>query len=98
MPIFIEIYYFGFQDELLRYETDEPFVQTLIQHLEGLLQAFKDILTASNYDALIGILTAEVTARLEKVVLKCTFNRVSNNLFQIYHYVSFESEILNFLE
>lgn len=63
------------EDELLRYETDEPFVQTLIQHLEGLLQAFKDILTASNYDALIGILTAEVTARLEKVVLKCTFNR-----------------------
>lgn len=63
------------EDELLRYETDEPFVQTLIQHLEGLLQGFKDILTASNYDALIGILTAEVTARLEKVVLKCTFNR-----------------------
>ncbi|XP_043471795.1 conserved oligomeric Golgi complex subunit 4 [Leptopilina heterotoma] len=72
---FVSINHHVNEDELLRYETDEPFVQTLIQHLEGLLQGFKDILTASNYDALIGILTAEVTARLEKVVLKCTFNR-----------------------
>ncbi|XP_071650281.1 conserved oligomeric Golgi complex subunit 4 [Temnothorax longispinosus] len=63
------------EDELLRYETDEPFVQTLIMNLEGLLQGFKDSLTTSNYDALIGLLTAEVTARLEKVVLKSTFNR-----------------------
>ncbi|XP_012538440.1 conserved oligomeric Golgi complex subunit 4 isoform X1 [Monomorium pharaonis] len=63
------------EDELLRYETDEPFVQTLIMNLEGLLRGFKDSLTTSNYDALIGLLTAEVTARLEKVVLKSTFNR-----------------------
>ncbi|XP_024946746.1 conserved oligomeric Golgi complex subunit 4 isoform X2 [Cephus cinctus] len=63
------------EDELLRYETDEPFVQTLVMNLEGLLQAFKSSLTTSNYDALIGILTAEVTARLEKVVLRSSFNR-----------------------
>ncbi|XP_076657379.1 conserved oligomeric Golgi complex subunit 4 isoform X2 [Halictus rubicundus] len=63
------------EDDLLRYETEEPFVQTLVMNLEGLLRSFKDSLTASNYDALIGLLTAEVTARLEKVVLKSTFNR-----------------------
>ncbi|KAI4494357.1 hypothetical protein M0802_009040 [Mischocyttarus mexicanus] len=63
------------EDELLRYETDEPFVQILVTNLEGLLQVFKGNLTTSNYDALIGILTKEVTARLEKVVLKSTFNR-----------------------
>ncbi|KAL0116601.1 hypothetical protein PUN28_009914 [Cardiocondyla obscurior] len=63
------------EDELLRYETDEPFVQTLIMNLEGLLRGFKDSLTTSNYDALVGLLAAEVTARLEKVVLKSTFNR-----------------------
>ena len=51
-------------------------MQTLIMNLEGLLQSFKGTLTTSNYDALIGLLTAEVTARLEKVVLKSTFNRV----------------------
>lgn len=63
------------EDDLLRYETEEPFVQTLVMNLEGLLRSFKDGLTTSNYDALIGLLTAEVTARLEKVVLKSTFNR-----------------------
>ncbi|XP_076762206.1 conserved oligomeric Golgi complex subunit 4 [Xylocopa sonorina] len=63
------------EDDLLRYETEEPFVQTLIMNLEGLLQSFKGSLTTSNYDALIGLLTTEVTARLEKVVLKSTFNR-----------------------
>ncbi|CAD6216456.1 GSCOCG00004617001-RA-CDS [Cotesia congregata] len=63
------------EDELLRYETDEPFVQTLVMNLEGLLEAFKSSLTTANYDALIGILTSEVTIRLEKVVLKSTFNR-----------------------
>ncbi|XP_012285348.1 conserved oligomeric Golgi complex subunit 4 isoform X2 [Orussus abietinus] len=47
------------EDELLRYETDEPFVQTLLTNLEGLLQTFKGGLTSSNYDALIGILTTE---------------------------------------
>ncbi|XP_015126863.1 conserved oligomeric Golgi complex subunit 4 isoform X2 [Diachasma alloeum] len=63
------------EDQLLRYETDEPFVQTLVMNLEGLLQGFKDSLTPSNYDALVGILTSEVTIRLEKIVLKSTFNR-----------------------
>ncbi|XP_011306177.1 conserved oligomeric Golgi complex subunit 4 [Fopius arisanus] len=63
------------EDDLLRYETDEPFVQTLVMNLEGLLQGFKDSLTSSNYDAFVGILTSEVTSRLEKIVLKSTFNR-----------------------
>ncbi|XP_011506140.1 PREDICTED: conserved oligomeric Golgi complex subunit 4 [Ceratosolen solmsi marchali] len=62
-------------DELLRYETDEPFVQSLVTNLEGFLQGFKNSLTEPNYNALIGILTAEVAARLEKVILKSTFNR-----------------------
>jgi hypothetical protein len=61
----------------LRYETDEPFVQTLVMNLESFLQGFKNSLTESNYNALIGILTTEVAARLEKVILKSTFNRVN---------------------
>lgn len=65
---------------MLRYETDEPFVPILVMHLEGLLQTFKNSLTESNYNALIGIVTTEVASRLEKVVLKSTFNRVSRKL------------------
>lgn len=55
----------------------EPFVPTLVMNLEGLLQVFKGSLTDSNYNALVGIVTAEVAMRLEKVVLKSSFNRVS---------------------
>lgn len=76
VDVFLSINHQVNEDELLRYETDEPFVQTLVNNLDGLLAGFKNNLTCANYDALIGIITAEVTARLEKVVLKSTFNRV----------------------
>lgn len=42
------------------------------------MSSFKEILTISNYDGLIGVVTAEVVTRLEKVILKSTFNRVSS--------------------
>lgn len=51
-------------------------------NLDTLLVSFKEILTTTNYDALIGVVTAEVVLRLEKVVLKSTFNRV-RSLFTI---------------
>ena len=37
----------------------------------------QELLTPANYDALIGLLTSEVTTQLEKAVLKSVFNRVS---------------------
>lgn len=61
-------------------------------NLEGLLQSFKGSLTTSNYDALIGLLTAEVTARLEKVVLKSTFNRVCI-FYDIFYFISFNNQL-----
>ncbi|KAK4879456.1 hypothetical protein RN001_007602 [Aquatica leii] len=64
------------EDELSEYEAGESFVQTLIMNLDSLLSSFKNSLTDSNYDGLIKILITEVTARLEKVVLKSTFNRL----------------------
>lgn len=58
------------------YEAGESFVQTLIMNLETLLSLFKDVLTTANYDAFVSVLTTEVTQRLEKVIMKSTFNRV----------------------
>lgn len=46
-------------------------------NLESLLAPFKEVLTGSNYDCLINVVTTEVTIRFEKVVLKSSFNRVS---------------------
>ncbi|KAF2904327.1 hypothetical protein ILUMI_01855 [Ignelater luminosus] len=64
------------EDELSEYEAGESFVQTLIMNLDSLLSSFKESLTSSNYDGLVKMLTTEVTARLEKVILKSTFNRL----------------------
>ncbi|XP_057669955.1 conserved oligomeric Golgi complex subunit 4 [Diorhabda carinulata] len=64
------------EDELSAYEAGESFIQTLIMNLETLLSFFKDILTNSNYDSFTQVLTAEVTQRFEKVIMKSTFNRL----------------------
>ncbi|KAJ8938483.1 hypothetical protein NQ318_007119 [Aromia moschata] len=64
------------EDELSAYEAGESFVQTLIMNLETLLSSFKDVLTPSNYDCFTQVVTAEVTQRFEKVILKTTFNRL----------------------
>lgn len=45
-------------------------------NLDSLLASFKDILTPSNFDKFVGVLTTEVTARLEKMIFKTTFNKV----------------------
>lgn len=45
-------------------------------NLDSLLASFKDTLTPSNFDKFVGVLTTEVTARLEKVIFKTTFNKV----------------------
>ena len=51
-------------------EANDPFVQTLILNLDGLLTSFKKSLTSNNYDALVNIMVIEVTLQLEKVVFK----------------------------
>ena len=58
------------EDEYADSEANDPFVQTLILNLDGLLTSFKKSLTANNYDALVNILAVEVTVQIEKVVFK----------------------------
>ncbi|XP_067007439.2 conserved oligomeric Golgi complex subunit 4 isoform X2 [Anabrus simplex] len=69
------------EEEFASYEADEPFVRNLIMNLDGLLSSFKGSLTPSNYDALVRMLTAEVTAHMEKVVFKSSFNRLGGLVF-----------------
>lgn len=71
------------QDELTAYEAGETFIQTLIVNLDGLLSSFKHCLTANNYDSLVATVTNDVTTRMERVILKSTFNRVRNEVFFI---------------
>ncbi|KAM7353007.1 conserved oligomeric Golgi complex subunit 4 isoform 2-T2 [Cochliomyia hominivorax] len=64
------------EDELASYEAGETFVQFLIVQIEGLLNTFKPFLTPRNADALISIVATELTLRLEKIIKKCSFNRL----------------------
>lgn len=65
------------EEELAVYETGgETFVQSLIGQLDGLLAQFRPVLAQRNYDALVGQLATDVTARMEAAIRKCTFNRL----------------------
>lgn len=44
--------------------------------LDGLLNSFKIVMSSRNYDALVSILATDATARLERAIRKCTFNRL----------------------
>uniref|UniRef100_A0A182NGK8 Conserved oligomeric Golgi complex subunit 4 n=1 Tax=Anopheles dirus TaxID=7168 RepID=A0A182NGK8_9DIPT len=64
------------EEELATYEASETFVQFLIVQIDGLLSSFKVALTPRNYDALVSIVTTEITARMERAIKKTTFNRM----------------------
>ncbi|XP_028391854.1 conserved oligomeric Golgi complex subunit 4-like [Dendronephthya gigantea] len=69
------------EDEFAIYEVNDPFVQNLISTLESSLLAFKGPLASENYDSLVYIVTNEIAALLEKVILKSKFNRLGGLQF-----------------
>ncbi|XP_055596409.1 conserved oligomeric Golgi complex subunit 4 [Uranotaenia lowii] len=64
------------EEELANYEAGETFIQFLIVQIDGLLTNFRTSLTPRNYDALVSIVTSEITTRLERAIKKSTFNRL----------------------
>ncbi|XP_070505258.1 conserved oligomeric Golgi complex subunit 4 [Chironomus tepperi] len=62
-------------DELAVYEAGETFIQFLIVQLDGLLNSFKKVLSEKNYDILVMMLASDVTARFERAIKKCAFDR-----------------------
>ncbi|XP_058121521.1 conserved oligomeric Golgi complex subunit 4 [Anopheles ziemanni] len=64
------------EEELATYEAGETFVQFLIVQIDGLLNSFKVALTPRNFDALVSIVTTEITTRMERAIKKTTFNRM----------------------
>uniref|UniRef100_A0A182IKX9 Conserved oligomeric Golgi complex subunit 4 n=1 Tax=Anopheles atroparvus TaxID=41427 RepID=A0A182IKX9_ANOAO len=64
------------EEELATYEAGETFVQFLIVQIDGLLNSFKVALTPRNFDALVSIVTTEITIRMERAIKKTTFNRL----------------------
>ncbi|GAB0094433.1 Conserved oligomeric Golgi complex subunit 4 [Sergentomyia squamirostris] len=64
------------EEELVAYNAGETFVQSLISQIDGLLKSFENALSQRNYGILVEILATDITARLERVIRKSTFNRL----------------------
>ncbi|KAK7076819.1 Golgi transport complex subunit 4 [Halocaridina rubra] len=69
------------EEEFACYEANDPFSQTLMVQVDGLLGSFVPLLTDENYKSLVSVLVAEVAAQLEKAVMKTTFNRLGGLQF-----------------
>ncbi|KAI0235623.1 Conserved oligomeric Golgi complex subunit 4 [Lamellibrachia satsuma] len=69
------------EDDFTNYEANDPWVQTFIVNIDNFLVTFKSSLTSGNYDSLIRHLSNEITTRLEKNVMKTTFNRLGGLQF-----------------
>ncbi|XP_065675954.1 conserved oligomeric Golgi complex subunit 4 isoform X2 [Hydra vulgaris] len=64
------------EEDFSYYEVNDPFVQNLIAGLDSKIVSLKDCLTTTNYGLVVSMLCHEISARLEKVIIKCTFNRL----------------------
>ncbi|KAG0730329.1 Conserved oligomeric Golgi complex subunit 4 [Chionoecetes opilio] len=69
------------QNQFASYEANDPFSQTLMVQVDGLLGSFTSLLTEENYKALVGVLVSEVAEQLEKAVFKSSFNRLGGLQF-----------------
>ena len=63
------------------YEANDPFVQTFIMNLDGLLSSFKGSLTTNNYETFVSMIASEVTLQIEKAALKSKFSRLGGLQF-----------------
>lgn len=65
------------EDELTNSEANGAFMQLFILKLDGLLSTLKKHLNEHNYNKTLDMVVIEVATRLERVIRKQTFNRVS---------------------
>ena len=69
------------EDTFADYEANDPFVQTFIMNLDGLLGSFKGSLTGNNYENFVSMMASEVTLQIEKAALKSKFSRLGGLQF-----------------
>lgn len=87
------------EDTFADYEANDPFVQSFIMNLDGLLNSFKSSLTPNNYEKLVGMMASEVTLQVEKATLKTKFSRLGGLQFdrEVRSLVSFFSSWFSML-
>ncbi|CAF0860435.1 unnamed protein product [Didymodactylos carnosus] len=69
------------EDEFSQFEANDPFIQNFIIQIDTLFLPFKSTLSPSNYARLMSASTNEIVILWEKVLNKCSFNRLGGLQF-----------------
>lgn len=64
------------EDDLAVHDTGSAFVTNYIELINKVLEEYKAALLEPNYELLVANLTGHVASQLERVIFKCTFNRL----------------------
>ncbi|KAL5021531.1 hypothetical protein ScPMuIL_000686 [Solemya velum] len=76
IDIFLSISHNLLEEDFSNFEANDPWVQNFIVSLDTMLSSFKASFTSNNYDKFVSQATNEITAQLERAVLKSIFNRL----------------------
>uniref|UniRef100_A0A158R5M8 Conserved oligomeric Golgi complex subunit 4 n=1 Tax=Syphacia muris TaxID=451379 RepID=A0A158R5M8_9BILA len=74
--LYLDINHTLSETEFAEFEAVEPFVDNFIASLDKLLASFEPLLVPRNYEELLADVCTEVMRQMERVVFKCTFNRL----------------------
>ncbi|KAL7078779.1 hypothetical protein ACQ4LE_001930 [Meloidogyne hapla] len=73
---FLEIPHILSDEELADFEINDPFMSNFILQLDKQLVRFETLLVPENYRMLVSCCAGEVAQQLERVIFKCSFNRL----------------------
>nr|CAD2183787.1 unnamed protein product [Meloidogyne enterolobii] len=73
---FLELPHILSDEELADFEINDPFMSNFILQLDKQLVRFETLLVQENYKMLVSCCAGEVAQQLERVIFKCSFNRL----------------------
>ncbi|KAL3079200.1 hypothetical protein niasHT_039609 [Heterodera trifolii] len=73
---FLEVPHCLSDEQLAEFELDDPFISQFVVQLDRLVAQFEALLVPENNQSLLVSISAECVQQLERVVFKCTFNRL----------------------
>nr|CAD2155303.1 unnamed protein product [Meloidogyne enterolobii] len=73
---FLELPHILSDEELADFELNDPFMSNFILQLDKQLVRFETLLVQENYKMLVSCCAGEVAQQLERVIFKCSFNRL----------------------
>ncbi|VDM50097.1 unnamed protein product [Toxocara canis] len=74
--LYLDVTHSPSESEFTDFEAVDPFMDTFIASLDKQIATFEPLLVPANYQELLSSVCAEVNRQLERVIMKCVFNRL----------------------